>query len=413
MAAPRSLPREVYVLSVVAFFVAVGFGILAPAIPDFAREFGVGRTAAALVVSAFAFMRLVSAFGSGGLVDRFGERWVMAIGIGIVATTSAAAGLSQNYPTLLILRGLGGVGSAMFTVSAAALLIRLVSNQQRGQASGIFAGGFLTGGIIGPVFGGPLTQISLRLPFFVYAATLALAGLVAAVALRNTALSTAPVERRGLRGSGVGTALRDPAYRAAVGANLAVGWAVFGVRFATIPLFVTEGLQLGAAWTGVGLGVFAAANALLLWPAGRFTDRRGRRPVLIGGTATVAVAMGLLVLPPALPLFLASMVIAGAGSALLTVAPAAVLGDVAPARSGSVVAVFQMSSDVGAMTGPLLANALVDSFGYEAGFGVTALVMLMASGLAVLMPETRDRNVSAPPVSLRVAEPPPAEPGRS
>jgi len=336
----------------------------------------------------------------------------MAIGIGIVATTSAAAGLSQNYPTLLILRGLGGVGSAMFTVSAAALLIRLVSNQQRGQASGIFAGGFLTGGIIGPVFGGPLTQISLRLPFFVYAATLALAGLVAAVALRNTALSTAPVERRGLRGSGVGTALRDPAYRAAVGANLAVGWAVFGVRFATIPLFVTEGLQLGVAWTGVGLGVFAAANALLLWPAGRFTDRRGRRPVLIGGTATVAVAMGLLVLPPALPLFLASMVIAGAGSALLTVAPAAVLGDVAPARSGSVVAVFQMSSDVGAMTGPLLANALVDSFGYEAGFGVTALVMLMASGLAVRMPETQDRARSAPPGSAPpVAEPPAAESG--
>ncbi|MEJ7702321.1 MAG: MFS transporter [Geodermatophilaceae bacterium] len=205
MAAPRSLPREVYVLASVAFFVAVGYGILAPAIPDFARDFGVGRTAAALVVSAFAFMRLVSAFGSGGLVDRFGERWVMAIGIGIVATTSAAAGLAQNYSTLLILRGLGGVGSAMFTVSAAALLIRLVGNEQRGRASGIFAGGFLTGGIIGPVFGGPLTEISLRLPFFVYAGSLTVAGLVAAVALRNTALSTAPVERRGLRGSGVGT----------------------------------------------------------------------------------------------------------------------------------------------------------------------------------------------------------------
>lgn len=397
MPAARSLPREVYVLASVAFFVAVGYGILAPAIPDFAREFGVGRTAAALVVSVFAFMRLVSAFGSGGLVDRFGERWVMAIGIGIVATTSAAAGLAQSYEALLVLRGLGGVGSAMFTVSAATLLIRLVGNEQRGQASGIFAGGFLAGGIIGPVFGGPLTEISLRLPFFVYAASLTVAGLVAAVALRTTGLSTEPVERRrGLRGSGVGTALRDPAYRAAVGANLAVGWTVFGVRFATIPLFVTEGLRLGAVWTGVGLGLFAAANALLLWPAGRFTDRRGRRPVLIAGTTMCAVGLALLVLPPALPLFLASMVVAGAGSALLTVAPAAVLGDVAPARSGSVVAVFQMSADVGAMTGPLLANALVDYVGYGAGFGATALVMLAAAVLAILMPETRDRATAAP-----------------
>jgi len=391
-AAPK-LPREVYALSGVAFFVAVGFGILAPAIPDFAREFGVGRTAAALVVSAFAFMRLVSAFGSGRLVDRFGERWVMASGIGIVAGTSALAGLSQNYTTLLVLRGLGGVGSAMFTVSAAALLIRLVGNEQRGRASGTFAGGFLVGGIVGPVFGGPLTDVSLRLPFFVYAGTLSLAGLVAAIALRHTALSSAPVERRRLRGSGVGTALRDPAYRAAVGANLAIGWAVFGVRFATIPLFVTEGLRLGASWTGVGLGVFAGMNALLLWPAGRVTDRRGRRPVLIAGTALSTIGLSLLVLPPSLPWFLAAMVVTGAGSALLTVAPAAVVGDVAPARSGSVVAVFQMASDVGAMTGPLLANALVDSFGYSAGFGVTAGVMLAATVLAVLMPETRGRPV--------------------
>jgi MFS family permease len=105
------------------------------------------------------------------------------------------------------------------------------------------------------------------------------------------------------------------------------------------------------------------------------------------------VGLALLVLPPALPLFLAAMVVAGAGSALLTVAPAAVLGDVAPARSGSVVAVFQMAADVGAMTGPLLANALVDSLGYSAGFGLTALVMFIAAGLAVFMPETRDRNV--------------------
>ena len=392
----RALPREVFVLAAVAFFVAVGYGILAPAIPDFARQFGVGRTAAALVVTVFAFMRLVSAFGSGGLVDRIGERWVMSTGIAIVAVTSVGAGLAGNYLTLLVLRGLGGVGSAMFTVSAAALLIRLVGNEQRGRASGTFAGGFLTGGIIGPVFGGPLAQVSLRLPFFVYAGTLSIAGLVAAVALRNTALSTERVVRRRLRGSGISTAFRDRAYRSAVGANVAVGWTVFGIRFATIPLFVTEGLRLGASWTGVGLGIFAGMNALLLWPSGRFTDSRGRRPVLIAGTSLSTVGLVLLVLPPTLWLFLVAMGLVGAGSALLTVAPAAVVGDVAPPRGGSVVAAFQMASDVGAMVGPLLANALVDAFGYSAGFGVTAVVMAMAAILAVRMPETRDRRSPAP-----------------
>jgi len=117
----RGLPREVGVLAAVAFSVAVGFGVVAPAIPLFARQFGVGRTAAGAVISIFAAMRLISALASGRLVDRYGERVVLGTGIGIVAISSALAGLAQSYPQLLLLRGAGGVGSAMFTVSALSL----------------------------------------------------------------------------------------------------------------------------------------------------------------------------------------------------------------------------------------------------------------------------------------------------
>src|SRR4051812_50031589 len=63
----RGLPREVVVLAAVAFSVAVGFGIVAPAIPLFARQFGVGRAAAGAVISVFAGMRLVYAVGRGGV----------------------------------------------------------------------------------------------------------------------------------------------------------------------------------------------------------------------------------------------------------------------------------------------------------------------------------------------------------
>ena len=59
------LPQEVGVLTG-GFAVVVGFGVVAPAIPVFAREFGVGVTAAGAVISAFALMRLVSALASVG-----------------------------------------------------------------------------------------------------------------------------------------------------------------------------------------------------------------------------------------------------------------------------------------------------------------------------------------------------------
>ncbi len=182
------LPREVAVLTAVAFAVAVGFGVVAPAIPVYAREFGVGRTAAGAVISAFAFMRLVSALSSGRLVNRIGERLVLALGIGIVAVSSALAGLAQSYTQLLLLRGVGGIGSAMFTVSAMSLLLRVVDADQRGRATGMWQSGFLIGAIAGPAIGGPLTDISLRAPFFVYAVTLAVAGGIGLLFLSRAAL---------------------------------------------------------------------------------------------------------------------------------------------------------------------------------------------------------------------------------
>jgi hypothetical protein len=57
----RGLPREAVVLSAVSFTVALGYGIVAPAIPAFAGQFGVSVFAAASVVSAFALMRVMDA----------------------------------------------------------------------------------------------------------------------------------------------------------------------------------------------------------------------------------------------------------------------------------------------------------------------------------------------------------------
>src|SRR5712691_11456332 len=141
----RDLPPEVAILTAVSFTVALGYGIVAPAIPAFARQFGVSVTAAAGVISVFALLRVVGALPAGRLADRFGESGVMAAGIALVAVSSVLAGLSQSFAELLVLRGSGGVGSAMFSISAQALLLGTVPGDQGGRASGLFSGGFLVG----------------------------------------------------------------------------------------------------------------------------------------------------------------------------------------------------------------------------------------------------------------------------
>jgi MFS family permease len=399
MRAPKnpfgSLPPEVAVLSAVAFSVALGFGIVAPAIPLFAKNFGVTNFAAGAVISVFALVRFASAPVAGRLVNRTGERVVLATGIGIVGVSSLLAGLSGSYAQLLLLRGIGGFGSAMFTVSSFALLLRVVAPNQRGRAAGTYQTGFLLGAIAGPAFGGPLTAWSLRAPFFVYAATLLIAGGVAMLFLARTALRKSEVTAVGAAGmtdhapTPLGTALRSSAYRAAVMNNFSVGWAIFGVRSSLIPLFVVEGLRLGPSWTGAGLVLSAVVQALVLIPAGRLVDTRGRRPFLRAGAAFAVAAGVAMALADSSPLFLIGMALYGTGSALLGVSSAAVVGDVIGGRGGTPVAAFQMASDAGAFLGPLVAGLLADAASFEVAFLATAAVSGVAFAMTLVMPESQ------------------------
>lgn len=398
LALPRpaaGLPREVAVLAAIAFSVAVGFGLVAPALPVFAREFGVGRTAAGAVISAFAVMRLVFALAGGRLVDRFGERVVLTAGLLIVGVSTCLAGLSQSYGQLLVLRGAGGVGSAMFTVAATSLLLRVAGPEQRGRASGLYQGGFVLGGIAGPGVGGLLSSGSLRAPFFVYGVTLAVAAAIAAAALRGARLHEAEAAGTAAPdGTGLWTALRSPAYLAVLVVNFGVGFVLFGSRTSLVPLFVVESLRRDPVWTGIGLAVSSAVTAALLVFSGRFSDRRGRRPALVLGSALSTVGVLLLAVPTGLGGYLVGMVLLGVGASFVSPASAAVVGDIVSGRSGTVVAAFGIASDVGVVVGPLFAGLLADRFSYGVAFG--SCVVVLGAGLlaAAGMPETRPSPVA-------------------
>ena len=386
----RDLPPEVAVLSAVAFSVALGFGIVAPAIPLFAKHFGVSHAEASSVVSAFALTRLVTAPFAGRMVNRVGERVIMATGIGIVGVSSLMAGFSASFDQLVLLRGVGGVGSAMFTVSATSLLLRVVSPDQRGRASGAFQAGFLFGGITGPAFGGKLATWSLRAPFFIYAATLLLAGTVATVYLARAQLQRREVAAGTDHApTAFSTAFRSTAYRAALINNFATGWAVVGVRSSLVPLLVAEVLHERPDWTGYGIFVSSAVQAALLGPVARRVDGSGRRPFLRGGAALGTAGCVALAYTHALPLFLVAMALFGAATAMLSTSASAVVGDVIGGRGGTAVAGFQMSADAGQSLGPVVAGSLTDSYSYTTAFLASAGVCALALVAGMAMPETR------------------------
>lgn len=388
------LPRDIRVMLIAAFLIALGFGLVAPVLPQFATTFGVGNTEAAIIVSIFAFMRLVFAPAGGALIGKFGERPIYVAGLLIVAASTAACAFAQDYWQLLVFRGLGGVGSVMFTVASMALVIRLAPPESRGRVSGAYASAFLIGNVGGPLVGGMLAGFGLRVPFLSYAGALVLAAIVVQSQLSHVPAasradgSTAPaMEFR--------VALRDSAYRAGLFSSFANGWATIGVRMATVPLFAVVALGAGTESAGWALAMFAAANAVALTFSGKLADSLGRKPMMISGLLVTGAATAAIGFTNDLLWFLVATAVAGIGSGLLGPAQQAAMADViGNERSGGrVLAVFQMTADSGAIVGPVIAGVLADRLGYGWAFGVTGGVLIAAAAGWLLARETFQRPV--------------------
>ncbi len=389
---PR-IPREVWVLVVAAFCVAIGYGIVAPVLPAYAASFNVSIQAASAIVSVFAAMRLIFAPPAGALVGRLGERAVYLTGLLIVAVSTGLCALATSYEQLLLFRGAGGIGSTMFTVSAMALLTRVAPPTLRGRIASLYGAGFLVGTIAGPVLGGLLSGLGYRVPFLVYAATLLAAAAVVAFFLSGTTL------RSDTAGEGrpvmpVREAFADSAYRALLVSGFANGWANFGVRVSLLPLFAAAVPGLGVAWAGIALTVFGIGNAVALSVAGRAVDRMGRKPLIVGGLIVNGLGTAAVGFAHSAVALIVVSVVGGIGAGILNPAQQACASDVVgqDRNGGKVLATYQMFSDAGAIAGPVVAGGIADAVGFGWAFGVSGALSLLAALAWISARETIPRE---------------------
>jgi MFS family permease len=434
-----AIPREVWVLAGMAIVVALGFGIISPAIPLLADHFGVSHAVAGLAISAFALARFVSAYGNGKLVEKLGERPIMIWGLGIQAVMMVIAGLAPSYSIVIACRAVAGLGSAAFTVSSLSMVLRLARPESRGRAASIYQGGFLIGAVGGPAVGGFLTEITPRLPFVVYGICLGIAGVLAAILLPpaieqdetpehfdDPVLGEHAEEGQGIHYPVTEAAghphdqprplgLRSRAFLAAMAINLGNGWMLYGVRNALVPAYVTDELNHSATWAGGAFFLASLVQVAVLVKAGSLTDSWGRKPgMVIGATATL-VASIVLVFPPQTGAFLLAMASLGIAAAFMSSAPAAVVGDVSQEpepqqaegkqedggsnggkRGGKGIALFTMASDFGAVVGPIFAGWLVDTYSYSAAFVSCVVVLAFSTICCLIMQETRPAPAAAP-----------------
>lgn len=375
----QPVPAEIWVLVAAAFLIALGFGIVAPILPQFAQSFDVGVMAASAIVSVFAFVRLIFAPAGGALIGKFGERRIYLWGLAIVGLSSALSGLAPDYWTLLLFRGLGGMGSVMFTVSSMGLLVRLSPPAQRGRTASLYGSAFLLGNIFGPILGSALQGLGLRIPFFIYAAAVFASVLVVMVFLRRDTGAPAATGQAQPKMT-LQEALAMPYYRALLITGFAHGWSNFGVRIALLPLMAASVPAIGAQSAGIALTLFALGNAVTQQATGRLIDRMGRRPFLVAGlglSAMVTLPFGWADNPW---WFFALSLAAGAGAAFIAPASQALLADLIGSNrnGGQALSTYSMATDLGSIAGTLLAGAIADALGFGWAFAATAFALAAA-----------------------------------
>ena len=416
-AAPSPLSNPAFrKLLAISVTVALGYGLVVPILPNFARSFDVSLAAVGLVFFVFGLTRFLFGLVGGLVVDRFGDRFSVMAGLLIVSLSSYASGLAGSFPQLVAARGFGGAGSAFFIAGLMNRIIRTIEPEAMGRASGQFRSSFLVGISVGPLLGGILAKyFGDAATFHVYGT-----GLLIAAVITYVVMAGQPVDRTTPRSSpleslrAAAPLLRDRRYVLALAATF-VGWWVLAGPAQTIgPVFAAEELEFSKFAIGVAVTLLSIGEVLILFAAGSAADRLGRKAVLVPSLVVTGVAVALVGLIEQAPwAYFPLMVAAGAGVAAGSTATGGLLADSIRGHgaqnkggSGSAVAVNQMAGDLGYLLAPTTVGFLAEVGGFSVAFIAAAVPAALLLAWTVSLPNYQaERSVDQDRPPEPVVEP--------
>jgi MFS family permease len=426
------------VVCLAQFVVVLDATIVTTALPAVGASLKFGGADLTWVITAYTLVFGALLVPCGRVADLLGPRRTFRLGVAVFAAASAACALAWTPGVLVAARAVQGLGSALLSPAALALLTTLTEpGPARRRAVGWWTAAAACGGAGGWVLGGLLTELlDWRAVFWVNVPVglvlLAARGLPAGARTRGARLdlatAAAVTAALGLLVYGLtSTGERGPAataswaplvlavtvtvllvrrlrrtadpllpvLRTAAGANLTA----LGLTATTTPamylstLYAQDVLRLSPARAALLFPVFnlaVVAGSLAGPPALRLL---GARRTLLTGFATVAAGTALLALLPAagtpVAQLLAAFAVTGTGLGAASVASThAGTEAAAPEHQGVASGALNSSAQLGTALGlAVLAPVAAAPGGYRAGFAGAGVVALVGTAASLLVPK--------------------------
>jgi MFS family permease len=363
---------------VAAFMFNLGQGVLRPSLPLYLQQFfGANYRMVTVIPTVFGAGKWLANLPTGYLLDRLGRRPLMITGLAVIASSDIASALTSTYGVFLGIRGVAGIGWAMFATVATTVMVDRGARRGRAISRLLMAE---TGGVLlGSIGGGWLyAGVGATSPFVFEAGCMMFAAMAAGWlhlprSARASTSEAAADHRHRLR-----AVVRVPGVMLMSITNAALVAVQTGVIVFLFPLYLLERGHLAPETVGYLVGVSVVGRLLALWRVSRLPDRWNRLPVLglgLLGYAVVLASLPLVTHPLLLTIW---SLLLGVGAGFVAGLPTAIIGDrVALELHGIAVGWLRTLADAGMIVGPLVMGTLGDVGGLAAPF-VCASVLLCA-----------------------------------
>lgn len=397
-----------------ALLSGIGGGVVFPILPMLGQQLGLAAAMIGLILAANRITRIFFNSVTGALVDRFGARWPVAIGLLVeaIAVLALSLGIFSSAHAWWFLGGrvLWGVGSSLILIGTLTAVMAISSRGNRGRLTGRVRTAITLGIPAGMLLGGLITDLASPNAAFLSAAGITLGtGVLAVFALpRRERRAEVQAPEAGAQEHQDGarrswsTLLRNPMLQVVWCSNALIFFAVSGVILSTLVVLVhardvvVPGLD-SAGTAGILMALMMLFRAVAALGMGSIIDRSRRRTrVLVPAALLAALGLAALSFAGAFWSIGLSLAVVGLGTGALTIPLLTLLSDTAPPQSqGRATGIYQIYGDIGGSAGPIVGLQLGSTVGYEVIYLAVAGAMLLAVAPLYWLAR-RERATAAP-----------------